>query len=379
MTAKLKSLTHLHQHSQQVILDNQQAGGGYLACPVMPDYQFSWFRDGAFIAYALTLDGAAHPIPHKIGFAAQWDSANKFHDWCARMINQRADALERTIARAAQGEPLVLADTLNARYQDIGAAGPDDWPEFQLDGPALWVWSLAKYVDVCRARPLPIYWESAVDLASRYLAAIWQSPCYDCWEERGEGVHISTITAIYAGLSAAEYLVPRLDYTDTKAAIKSFILAHGITPGGELGKSVGVDAVDANLLLVALPDFGLLKPDDPLMVRTVERIERDLLADGHGVHRHVEDTYYGGGAWVLLGLWLAWYYTQAGQVERAKQLLTWAEAHTDAEGNLPEQTNAAMFAPDYYAGWVAQRGEIAQPLLWTHAKYLLVQHALHGR
>ncbi len=110
----------LHQHSQQVILDNQKAGGGYLACPHMPDYQFSWFRDGAFIAYALTLDGATYPIPHQIGFAAQWDSAGKFHQWCATMINQRAEALERTIARAANGEALVLADTLNARYSDDG-------------------------------------------------------------------------------------------------------------------------------------------------------------------------------------------------------------------------------------------------------------------
>ncbi len=369
----------LHQHSQQVILDNQKAGGGYLACPHMPDYQFSWFRDGAFIAYALTLDGATYPIPHQIGFAAQWDSAGKFHQWCATMINQRAEALERTIARAANGEALVLADTLNARYQVEGKPGPEDWPEFQLDGPAIWLWSLAKYVDVCRARPLPLYWENAVDLTARYLAAIWQSPCNDCWEERSDAVHISTLAAIVAGLSAAEYLVPRLNFSATKTAIQAFIFAKGITPGGELAKSVGVDGVDANLLLAALPEFGLLKPDDPLMARTVERIERDLLAEGHGVHRHREDTYYGGGAWVLLGLWLAWYYTQVGQLERAQQLFTWAEAHADEAGNLPEQVKDAMFAPDFYEPWVKQRGEIAQPLLWTHAKYILVRLALEGQ
>lgn len=372
----VNALTHLHHHSQLVILNHQQAGGGYLACPTMPDYQFSWFRDGAFIAYALTLDGDTHPVPHQIGFAAQWDSAGKFHQWCARMINERAAALERAIARAAAGDPLVLVDTLNARYQDEGAAGPANWPEFQLDGPALWLWSLAKYVDVCRARPLPVYWEDAVELAARYLAALWQTPCYDCWEERGGDTHISTIAAIYAGLNAAEYLAPRLDFKATKMAIKQFVWAYGITPGGELAKSVGVDLVDANLLLAALPDFGLLKPDDPLMLRTVARIERDLLAEGHGVHRHREDVYYGGGAWVLLGLWLAWYYAQVGRADRAAQLLQWAEAHADAAGNLPEQVNAAMFAPRHYAEWVEQRGEIAQPLLWTHAKYLIVKHAL---
>ncbi|MBK8028921.1 MAG: hypothetical protein IPK17_05315 [Chloroflexi bacterium] len=189
-------------------------------------------------------------------------------------------------------------------------------------------------------------------------------------------MHVSTLAAIFAGLNAAEYLVPRLNFSAVKDAIQKFIFAQGITPGYELAKAVGLDMVDANLLLAALPDFGLLKPDDPLMQRTIARIERDLLAQGHGVHRHRADTYYGGGAWVLLGLWLAWYYTQIGQPERAQEILGWAEAHADADGNLPEQVKDVMFAPDFYEPWVQKRGEIAQPLLWTHAKYLLVRNAL---
>jgi GH15 family glucan-1,4-alpha-glucosidase len=366
----------IHHRSQQVILDNQQPSGGYLACPAMPDYQFSWFRDGAFISYALTLDGRDFPIQHRVGFAAQWDSAGNFHQWCARMVNERAEALERTIQRAQQGDPLVLEDTLNARYQDQGAAGPIGWPEFQLDGPGLWLWSLAKYVDVCRIQPLPHYWEAAIELTARYLSAVWATPCYDAWEERGDVIHVSTLAAIYLGLNAAERLLPRLNFEETRQHIKGYILTHGLTPTGELAKSIGVDMVDANLLIAALPEGGLLAPDDPLMVRTIARIERDLLAEGHGVHRHVEDTYYGGGAWVLLGLWLAWYKTQIGDHARAQELLSWAEAHADAESNLPEQCNHAMFAPSFYDGWVEIRGEIANPLLWTHAKYLLVRNAL---
>lgn len=367
----------IYRRSQQVILDNQQEGGGYLACPNMPDYNYSWFRDGAFIAYALTIDGQVAPIQHQIGVTAQWDSALRFHDWCARMVNDRADALERSIARAASGEPLVLADTLNARYTADGVPGPDGWPEFQLDGPAVWLWSLAKYAEICRMqRPLPVIWEAAIERTARYLAALWQSPCYDCWEERGSDIHVSTLAAIYAGLGAAEALVPRLDYAETREAIRRLILTQGLTPSRELAKSLGLDMVDANLLFAALPDFGLLAPDDPLMVRTVARIERDLVAEGHGVHRHLQDTYYGGGPWVLLGLWLAWYDQQVGRDAEALRLFSWAEAHADADANLPEQVNDVMLDASYYAGWVEERGAIASPLLWTHAKYLLVYHRL---
>jgi GH15 family glucan-1,4-alpha-glucosidase len=366
--------TPIYRQSQRVILENQQ--GGYVACPNMPDYSFSWFRDGAFIAYAMTLDSIKHGITHPSGIDAQRDSAGQFHAWCVQMISQRREALERSIARAERGEPVVIADTLNARYTIGGSVGPEDWPEFQLDGPGLWLWSLAKFVEVTELSPLPVLWHETIDLTARYLAAMWQTPCYDCWEERGSDVHISTLAAIYTGLTAAERLLPDTDYTEIRQAIKDFILTKGLTPSGELAKSVGLDMVDANLLLAALPEGGMLAPDDPLMQRTIARIERDLLAEGFGVYRHVEDTYYGGGPWVLLGLWLAWHYSLTGQTERAAELVKWAEQAADAESNLPEQVNQVLLAPEFYDHWVEIRGPIANPLLWTHAKYLIVTHAL---
>ena len=373
---QVQMLPRLHSHSLDVIFAGQAMGGGYIACPHMPDYAFSWFRDGAFIAYALTLDGISSPVQHPSGICSQWDSAGRFHTWCARMVNARAERLESTIERSAHGEILKVEDTLNARYRDEGVEGPEGWPEFQLDGPGLWLWSLAKYVEVCRIAPLPVDWEAAVEVTARYLAAVWGIPCYDCWEERGSDVHISTLAAIYTGLDAAERLLPRLDFRHVKQDIRGFILANGLTPSGELAKSVGLDMVDANLLLTALPDGGLFAAEDPLVQKTVARIECELLAEGHGVHRHLEDTYYGGGAWVLLGLWLAWHYSQIGREEDAAKLLSWAESHANKHGDLPEQVNDVMLDPNYYRPWVKERGEIAQPLLWTHAKYLIVRRAL---
>lgn len=365
----------LMAHSRAVILDNQAPSGAYVACPTMPDYRFSWFRDGAFITYALTLDGHACGISHSGSMAAQWESAERFHTWCANIISERAEALERSIARARRGEPPVAADLLNARYTVDGASGPPDWPEFQLDGPGTWLWALAEFVRIARYRPLPALWEEAIRLAARYLAALWRTPCHDCWEERGGDVHISTLGAIYAGLRAAMRLVPSLDFHAECAAIRQFVITHGLTPGLELAKSVGLDMVDANLIGCAVP-HGLVAADEPVMRRTVARITRDLLAPGHGLHRHLEDTYYGGGAWVLLGLWLAWYYAEAGELNRAREIVAWAETHADAQGNLPEQVNAVLLAPSHYAEWVRIRGPIANPLLWTHAKYLVVQHRL---
>lgn len=359
--------------SRAVILDHQQPGGGYLACPNMPDYQFSWFRDGAFIAYALTLDGDTGQLGYNGSMAAQWESAQAFHDWCARVINDHESAIERTIERIQNKTELHTADLINARYTADGRVGPAEWPEFQLDGPGTWLWSLAALVPRMRLEPLPVPWENAVRLVARYLAALWRTPCYDCWEERGNSIHISTLAAIYGGLQAAQKLVPDLDYSGETAAIRAFVLEHGLTPSGELAKSVGLDMVDANLLGVAVP-HGMFAPDDSLIVRTVARIERELHAPNSGVHRHLEDVYYGGGAWVLLALWLAWYYVEVGDTGKARALLRWSEDQADAAGNLPEQVVPPMLAPEHYEPWVSQRGYIANPLLWTHAMYMIVHH-----
>jgi GH15 family glucan-1,4-alpha-glucosidase len=361
----------LYQHSLRVILDNQHASGAYIACPNMPDYQYSWFRDGAYIAYALTLDGEAVSAFYKGSMAAQWESASRFHDWCAGVVNDRQVAIQRSIDRVNRGQALDMQDVLHARYLPDGKEGPDGWPEFQLDGPGTWLWALEQYIRRARITPLPVAWERAIRLTARYLEALWQNPCYDCWEERGDDVHISTLGAIFAGLSAAQKLVPVLNFTDTLRAIKDYVLEKGLTPGGELAKSVGLDRVDANLLSVAVP-HGMLAVDDPIMQRTKGRIERELHAPGSGVHRHLEDTYYGGGAWVLLALHLAWYDIEAGAPEAACALVDWVEQQADADGELPEQVNTPMLDAYFYDPWVKERGPIARPLLWTHANYLLV-------
>lgn len=368
----------LRDISLNVILNNQAENGAYTACPNMPDYQFSWFRDGAYIAYALTLDGETGSAQHNFSMGAQWESAFRFHNWIAARILERSARVERAIAAVQRGETPDMRDVLNARYRVDGLEGPDEWPEFQLDGPGTWLWSLREYVERVGIRPLPEAWAEAVELTARYLAALWRVPCYDCWEERGTEVHISTLAAIHAGLTAAEALLPELDFAATRADIRAFIETHGLTPAGELAKAVGLDMVDANLIAVAVP-HGLYAPDDPLIVKTVARIERELHARTGGVHRHLADVYYGGGAWVLLSLHLAWYYAERGDTERAREIVAWVETQADADGNLPEQVNSAMLAPDHYAPWVAQRGEIANPLLWTHAEYLILRCKLDAR
>ncbi|MEP6895352.1 MAG: hypothetical protein ABI986_07075 [Chloroflexota bacterium] len=40
---------------------------------------------------------------------------------------------------------------------------------------------------------------------------------------------------------------------------------------------------------------------------------------------------------------------------------------------MPEQVAENLNVPDYYPTWVERWGDVASPLLWSHAKYIILR------
>ena len=353
-------MTDLVQRSLEIIRQFQQPSGAYPACPTMPDYQFCWFRDGSFIAHAMCL--------HK-----QMDSALAFHEWSAQTVLRYADGAKRAMVDFQNGKAPDSHDVLRARYTYDGGKGPDDWPEFQLDGLGTWLWALKAFQD--RGQLLSPAIRQAAGLVADYLQVLWPSPCHDLWEEHGDQVHTYTLAAIYSGLAAAAELLGRPEFNQTAHQIDLFIRAHCTVAGHGFIKSVGVDLIDGSLPALAVP-YNLISLTDPIMQATIKRVEADIYATGVGVHRYRGDSYYGGGAWLLLAGWLGWYYVQNGELTKARSMLNDISRFATANGELPEQIVPPMFAQQSdYDYWVKVRGPIATPLLWSHAMCLILHHA----
>jgi len=351
-------MTDLYRRSIEIIQQNQSPSGAYIASPNFFTYHYCWFRDGAFIAYAMDLAG-------------EHESAFRFHSWAASVVNQRAGTVKRAIMKAGRNEPLDPSDVLDTRYTVEGEAGDEDWPNFQLDGLGTWLWALEKHRHLSE-RPVPEEWLQAAGLVAEYMAALWRHPCYDCWEEFPDQVHMYTLAATYAGLQAHTSL-SGLDHGSVQREIKRFLCEDGVSQG-HFVKYVGSQQVDASLLGLATP-YQVVSPDHPLMRATVAEIEATIVQDGD-LHRYAADTYYGGGSWVLLTAWLGWYYAQVGADEEAGSAKEWVEAQADELGNLPEQVPVALNDSSYYEPWLRRWGEIASPLLWSHAQYIILSHAL---
>ena len=343
--------------SVTVIADNQHASGAYLASPNFPVYRFSWLRDGAFIADAMSRAG-------------QVASAEAFFGWCANVVCDRAARIESLIARRRAGEPISAGEFLHTRFTVTGEETGEEWTDFQLDGYGAWLWAL----DAHRRRherTIGRLLDGAV-LSARYVAAFWDHPSYDWWEEHLHERHSSTLAALYAGLAAAASwdditAGDREAFASTSSAIRDTVRADARRLG-HLSKWLGGESVDGSLLAAGVP-FGLVAPDDPLMTATVEAVEAALVVD-RGVHRYLEDTYYGGGQWLLLAAFLGWHQATVGRTDDAWAELTWIAHNASPRGDLPEQVLDHVLAPAMVAEWESRWGPVATPLLWSHAMFL---------
>lgn len=349
--------TELVASSLDVIHRGQTPSGAFLASPTFPTYRYCWFRDGAFIAQALDLWG-------------EHDRTEQFYSWGVRTVLRNRSAVARVLA----GPPNVVPKAhLHTRYEPDSTAAQDDWPTFQLDGFGTFLWGMVEHLRLTQ-KSIPDEWSDAAGLLVKYLAHLWRAPNFDCWEESADKIHISTLCALHGGAAAAaDHLgnaQARLLADETAAFVRREASATGYLP-----KYVGSRDVDSSLLWAAIP-FSLLAVDDPIMEATVSKIESDLVGPYGGVHRYAADTYYGGGAWILLTALLGEYWLSRGETARPLEIIGWIEDHATELGELPEQVPVDLIDPEKHEEWVKRWGPNACPLLWSHAGYLRLKHAI---
>ena len=118
----------------------------------------------------------------------------------------------------------------------------------------------------------------------------------------------------------------------------------------------------------------MFEPDDPLIVKTMEKIRQRLWVKTEvgGMARYENDYYHQvssdiahvpGNPWFICTLWLAqWKIAMADKQEdldEALELLRWVTSRTLASGVMAEQVHPHTNAP-----------LSVSPLTWSHATYI---------
>jgi isomaltose glucohydrolase len=364
------STADLRARSIELVRRHQHPSGAYPAAPGFSAYDgYAWFRDGSFVAEGMSRAGAH-------------DSAEAWHRWVADLLAVEADRVADLRSRRDAGLGIRDEDMLPTRYRLDGSRGADAWWDVQIDGLGTWLWSLHAH-EQRSGRGLD-WADDAVRTATDYLCTFAADPSYDWWEEFRDHTHVASLAPVRHGLlraaASGRLGEERLSRVRTVVArIEELVTARGTTRAEgptRLAKWLDGDGLDASLLAAVHP-FGLAGPSTSVGRATVCAVRDTLCRDG-GVHRYLDDTFYGGGRWPLLTAFLGWAEAACGDTEAASTRLRWVLSQADDDGLLPEQVGDPLLHPHRHEEWVQRWGPVARPLLWSHGMFLVLDDVLHG-
>jgi glucoamylase len=338
-------------------------------------YSYMWPRDGALTAYALDMAGY-------LGVTGQ------FFDFCLTIIKKGKES----------------AGYFLHKYNPDGSLGSSWHPwvnrhekilPIQEDETGLVLWALWFHYDKFRDIEFAArQYENLVIRCGDFLASYKDGktglplPSYDLWEEKW-GIHTFTVSAVYAGLRAAEKFanlfrdarrikIYRKAAEEMKAAMEKHLYSEDqgrflktIVPrtDGSFDSDLTIDAS-----MYAPFYFGVFEPGDEKVVKTMNAIKERLWVKTEvgGIARYAGDTYHKvsdhtqdipGNPWFLCTLWLAqWYIAKAEtseELQEAIPILDWVAERALTSGVLAEQVHPFTNQP-----------LSVSPLTWSHAAFV---------
>lgn len=289
-------------------------------------YHLVWIRDGTYMAMALDATG-------------NFDHARRFYEWSMQVQDHSGCWLQC--------------------YWPDGRKAIDN---LELDEVGTLIFGAYRHYSVTKDRDFiyktwPMTQRAATFIVRNLATDGLTISSYDLWEERW-GRHLYSNAAAAAGLFSASRHAELLrekqlteEWTRAAEGLMESILKRFFLPKtGYFVRSVDpVDpTVDVSVLGLVFP-FTLLSPQDTRVRKTVDEIERRLVKKG-GVMRYAGDRYNGipehrpwketrGNFWVSAALWLALYYLEAKNYERALTLYSWVLNSSSPNFLLPQQAD----------------------------------------
>ncbi|NMR21207.1 glycoside hydrolase family 15 protein [Cellulomonas fimi] len=304
------------------------------------DYRYTWLRDAA-----LTIEVA---IDHGLT-----EGARLWRDWLLRAVAGDADDVRIMYGLAGERDLTELELDHLAGYEGSrpvrignGAAG-----QYQADVVGEVMIALGKLRDAGVAED-EYTWGLQKSLL-RFCEANLDRKDHGIWEMRGE-LHWFTHgramiwAAFDQGVRAVEEHGldgPVERWRELRDRMRAEIDERGFDPElNSFTQTYDNNEVDASLL--QLPHTGFLAYDDPRMLGTVARIERDLQGESGLVHRYrtaagldgLEGDEY---PFLICSFWLVEQYARSGRVDDAQRLMDQLVGYAGELGLLSEEYDPA--------------------------------------
>jgi GH15 family glucan-1,4-alpha-glucosidase len=297
------------------------------------DYRYVWLRDAALTLEALIDHGF-------IGLADTWRS------WLLRAI--AGDPADLQIVYGLAGERDLVEREMASLPGYEGSSpvriGNGAWDQYQADvvGEVLVTLSAGRDAGLTESE---FSWPLERQLIA-YAAEQLERADQGLWEIRGEP-HMFThsramMWAVFdRGVRAVERYGldgPVDTWRELRDRVAREIDEKGVA-NGYFTQYEGTLEVDASLLL--LPQIGFCRPDDPRMLRTVERIEQTLMRDGFLMRYRTQSGVDGlpgdESPFLACSFWLVEQYACTGRGDDARDLMERLCALANDVGMLSEE------------------------------------------
>lgn len=342
------------------LLTNNETGGISAAVEVDENlsqcggYDYCWTRDAVFITYAMDILKMKREV-------------EKFYKSFCKNTQSRNGMWEQ-------------------RFYTDGHLAPC-WG-YQIDETAAVVFGVYKhYLEIGDAKFLKDnlkMCEKAITFLKKYIEDIIQKEnkvhvSYDIWEMH-EGVHLYSVANIFAAFEAMIniYEVLKEEFTKNRVKqenvnkekeelrkklvhIREYILQNFYNEKTKsFNRNLDDSKTDISILGLVTP-FNVFTAKDKKVLNSVEKINMTLRTYTGGYTRFEGDHYRGGKPWVIATLWMAMYYLEIDEKQKAKQCFDFVVKTSAKHGFLAEQINNETMSPDWVIG-----------LGWSHAMFIIV-------
>lgn len=203
---------------------------------------------------------------------------------------------------------------------------------------------------------------------------IYKHVSYDLWE-MNEGIHLYSLSAIYAAFDAMGKIYAELQKSskkfkipkesekleEYKEIIKKYILENLYDEKQNILKRNTEDSNMDISIMGAVTPFRVFEPNDKIIQNTVQKINLTLRTYTGGYLRFENDGYIGGNnPWVISTMWMYIYYRLIGAKANAEECLKFVIDTATPLGLLAEQVDNE----EMKSKWVIGLG-------WSHAMFIL--------
>ena len=231
--------------------------------------------------------------------------------------------------------------------------------------------------------------EKAIKFLEQYIQDILENKneiklSYDLWEMY-EGISIYSIAAIYAGFKSMikidkelEDLVQESKISEMKLRderlenlaikIKEYTYEKFYNyDKNSYVRNTDDEKMDISILGIVTP-FEMFDAKEDKIDNTIQRINQTLKTYTGGYLRFEGDNYMGGtNPWPIANLWMALYYLELGEKEKAKDCFDFVVKTATKQGFLGEQVDNISLQANWIIG-----------LAWSHSMFLIVLEKLKG-